>query len=201
MSQLVLASNNAGKLIELSALLAPLSVELVPQGKLGIPSAEEPYPSFLENALTKARHAARASGLPALADDSGICVDALSGAPGIYSARYAEMAGAGKGDDNNNRYLVSQLQGETNRRASYACMIVAVRHAEAPLPLIAEGRWEGEVVDEPRGAGGFGYDPYFLIPALGKTVAELSKEEKAALSHRGQAVRLLLDRLPDWLSR
>ncbi|MCS6763372.1 MAG: RdgB/HAM1 family non-canonical purine NTP pyrophosphatase [Candidatus Protistobacter heckmanni] len=201
MSQLVLASNNAGKLIELSALLAPLGVELVPQGKLGIPSAEEPYPSFLENALTKARHAARASGLPALSDDSGICVDALSGAPGIYSAHYAEMAGAGKGDDDNNRYLVSQLQGETNRRASYACLIVAVRHAEDPLPLIAEGRWEGEVVDETRGAGGFGYDPYFLIPALGKTVAELSKEEKAALSHRGQAVRLLLDRLPDWLSR
>ncbi|MBB3013415.1 RdgB/HAM1 family non-canonical purine NTP pyrophosphatase [Cupriavidus alkaliphilus] len=195
MQRLVLASNNPGKLREFGALLAPLGFDVVTQGELGIPEAEEPFATFVENALTKARHASRLAGLPALADDSGICVQALGGAPGVYSARYAQMAGQAKSDTANNTYLVSQLAGKLNRHAYYYCVLVFVRHADDPCPIIAEGVWHGEVVDAPRGAGGFGYDPHFLLPALGKTAAELPPEEKNRVSHRAQALRALVARL------
>jgi len=195
MQRLVLASNNAGKLREFGALLAPLGFDVVPQGELGIPEAEEPFATFVENALAKARHASRLAGLPALADDSGICVQALDGAPGVYSARYAQMAGQARSDAANNAHLVSQLAGKLNRHAHYYCVLVFVRHAEDPSPIIAEGLWHGEVVDAPRGAGGFGYDPHFLLPRLGKTAAELSPEEKNTVSHRAQALRALVARL------
>ncbi|MBB3008420.1 RdgB/HAM1 family non-canonical purine NTP pyrophosphatase [Cupriavidus alkaliphilus] len=195
MQRLVLASNNPGKLREFGALLAPLGFDVVTQGELGIPEAEEPFATFVENALTKARHASRLAGLPALADDSGICVQALGGAPGVYSARYAQMAGQAKSDTANNAYLVSQLAGKLNRHAYYYCVLVFVRHADDPCPIIAEGVWHGEVVDAPRGAGGFGYDPHFLLPALGKTAAELPPEEKNSVSHRAQALRALVARL------
>ncbi|NOV25778.1 RdgB/HAM1 family non-canonical purine NTP pyrophosphatase [Cupriavidus necator] len=195
MQRLVLASNNPGKLREFGALLAPLGFDVVTQGELGIPEAEEPFATFVENALAKARHASRLAGLPALADDSGVCVQALDGAPGVYSARYAQMAGQAKSDTANNAYLVSQLSGKLNRHAYYYCVLVFVRHAEDPCPIIAEGVWHGEVVDTPRGAGGFGYDPHFLLPGLGKTAAELSPEEKNRVSHRAQALRALAARL------
>ncbi|MGY2492138.1 RdgB/HAM1 family non-canonical purine NTP pyrophosphatase [Cupriavidus sp. CP313] len=195
MQRLVLASNNAGKLREFGALLAPLGFDVVPQGELGIPEAEEPFATFVENALAKARHASRMAGLPALADDSGICVHALEGAPGVYSARYAQMAGQARSDAANNAHLVSQLAGKLNRHAHYYCVLVFVRHAEDPCPIIAEGLWHGEVVDAPRGAGGFGYDPHFLLPHLGKTAAELSPDEKNTVSHRAQALRALVARL------
>ncbi|CAN7246906.1 dITP/XTP pyrophosphatase [compost metagenome] len=195
MQRLVLASNNAGKLREFGALLAPLGFDVVPQGELGIPEAEEPFATFVENALAKARHASRLAGLPALADDSGICVQALDGAPGVYSARYAQMAGQARSDAANNAHLVSQLAGKLNRHAHYYCVLVFVRHAEDPCPIIAEGLWHGEVVDAPRGAGGFGYDAHFLLPRLGKTAAELSPEEKNTVSHRAQALRALVARL------
>ncbi|SOZ49264.1 RdgB/HAM1 family non-canonical purine NTP pyrophosphatase [Cupriavidus taiwanensis] len=195
MQRLVLASNNPGKLREFGALLAPLGFDVVTQGELGIPEAEEPFATFVENALAKARHASRLAGLPALADDSGICVQALGGAPGVYSARYAQMAGQAKSDTANNAYLVSQLAGKLNRHAYYYCVLVFVRHADDPCPIIAEGVWHGEVVDAPRGAGGFGYDPHFLLPALGKTAAELPPEEKNRVSHRAQALRALVARL------
>ncbi|MBP0634286.1 MULTISPECIES: RdgB/HAM1 family non-canonical purine NTP pyrophosphatase [unclassified Cupriavidus] len=195
MQRLVLASNNPGKLREFGTLLAPLGFDVVPQGDLGIPEAEEPFVTFVENALTKARHASRLSGLPALADDSGISARALGGAPGVYSARYAQMAGKPRSDAANNAHLVSQLAGKLDRHAHYYCVLVLVRHAEDPCPLIAEGVWHGEVVDAPRGAGGFGYDPHFLLPGLGKTAAELSAEEKNAVSHRAQALRALVARL------
>ncbi|SOY58319.1 Nucleoside-triphosphate diphosphatase [Cupriavidus taiwanensis] len=195
MQRLVLASNNPGKLREFGALLAPLGFDVVTQGELGIPEAEEPFATFVENALAKARHASRLAGLPALADDSGICVQALGGAPGVYSARYAQMAGQARSDTANNAYLVSQLAGKLNRHAYYYCVLVFVRHADDPCPIIAEGVWHGEVVDAPRGAGGFGYDPHFLLPALGKTAAELPPEEKNRVSHRAQALRALVARL------
>ncbi|AQV93265.1 non-canonical purine NTP pyrophosphatase, RdgB/HAM1 family [Cupriavidus necator] len=195
MQRLVLASNNSGKLREFGALLAPLGFDVVTQGELGIPEAEEPFATFVENALTKARHASRLAGLPALADDSGICVQALGGAPGVYSARYAQMAGQARSDAANNAHLVSQLAGKLNRHAHYYCVLVFVRHAEDPCPIIAEGLWHGEVVDAPRGAGGFGYDPHFLLPRLGKTAAELAPEEKNTVSHRAQALRALVARL------
>lgn len=193
--RLVLASNNAGKLREFGALLAPLGFDVVPQREVGIPEAEEPHVTFVENALAKARHASRLSGLPALADDSGISVDALGGAPGVYSARYAQLAGKEKSDAANNAHLIAELAGQTNRRAHYYCVLVLVRHADDPCPIIAEGRWDGEVVDTPRGDGGFGYDPYFLLPALGKTAAELSAEEKNRVSHRALALQALCERL------
>lgn len=195
MQRLVLASNNAGKLREFNALLSPLGFDVVPQGALGIPEAEEPYATFVENALTKARHASRLAGMPALADDSGICVDALDGAPGVYSARYAQMVGKPKTDAANNAHLISQLAGKLNRRANYYCVLVLVRHADDPRPIIAEGTWAGEVVYSPRGAGGFGYDPHFLLPTLGKTAAELSAEEKNSVSHRAVALQGLVARL------
>jgi XTP/dITP diphosphohydrolase len=195
LKRVVLASNNPGKLRELSALLTPLGVELVAQAALGIGEAEEPHPSFVENALAKARHAARASGLPAIADDSGICAEALGGAPGVHSARYAALAGGPKDDAANNARLVSEVARVGDRRAYYYCVLVLLRSADDPQPLIAEGAWRGEVIDAPRGEGGFGYDPHFLLPALGRTAAELSADEKNRISHRGQAMRALLERL------
>ena len=194
MKQLVIASNNAGKLREISAILAPLGVEPVPQGQLGVPEADEPYPTFVENALTKARNAARHTGLPALADDSGICVEALGGAPGVISARYA---GEPKSDERNNRKLVEALAGQANRRAYYYAALALVRHADDPQPLIAEGRWAGEVVDTPRGAHGFGYDPYFLLPGLGQTAAELDPALKNRISHRALALQRLAELLKE----
>ncbi len=189
---LVLASNNRGKLAEFAQLLAPLGFELKPQGELGIPEADEPHATFVENALAKARHAARLSGLPALADDSGICVPALGGAPGVYSARYA---GEPKSDTANNAKLVQDLNAHTDRSAYYYCVLVYLRHADDPQPVIAEGRWNGELMATPRGQGGFGYDPHFFVPALGKTVAELTADDKNRLSHRGQALRALIEKL------
>jgi XTP/dITP diphosphohydrolase len=189
MKQIVLASNNAGKVKEIHELLAPLDLDVIPQGALGIPEAEEPHHTFVENALAKARHAAQASGLPALADDSGICVAALDGEPGVHSAYYA---GHPRSDDANNRKVVAALAGETNRRAHYYCVMVLVRRPDDPEPLIADGRWHGEVIETPRGSGGFGYDPYFLVPELGRTAAELAPHEKNAVSHRGRALRRLL---------
>lgn len=195
MQRLVLASNNPGKLREFSGLLSPLGFDVVPQGELGIPEAEEPFATFVENALTKARHASRLAGMPALADDSGICVEALDGAPGVYSARYAQMVGKPKSDAANNAHLISQLAGKLNRRAHYYCVLVLVRHAEDPCPIISEGLWFGEVVDAPRGSGGFGYDPHFLLPSIGKTAAELDADEKNAISHRALALQGLVTRL------
>ncbi|MEO7402442.1 MAG: RdgB/HAM1 family non-canonical purine NTP pyrophosphatase [Burkholderiales bacterium] len=188
MKRLVLASSNAGKLREFAMLLAPLEIEVVAQRTLGIPDADEPHFTFVENALAKARHASRASGLPALADDSGVCVDALGGEPGVHSARYA---GEPSSDARNNAKLVASLAGQADRRAHYYCVIVLVRRADDPEPLIAEGRWQGEVIDTPRGASGFGYDPYFLLPALGRTAAELDPAFKNKVSHRGLAIERL----------
>ncbi|MFZ4499800.1 MAG: RdgB/HAM1 family non-canonical purine NTP pyrophosphatase [Burkholderiales bacterium] len=193
MKRLVLASNNAGKLRELKAALAPLGIEPVTQGELGIAEAEEPYVTFVENALAKARHASAASGLPALADDSGICVAALGGAPGVRSARFA---GEPRSDGRNNKRLLDVLHGESDRRAWYHAVLVFVRHAEDPQPVIAEGSWHGEIALAPRGAGGFGYDPIFWLPERACTSAELDLETKQAMSHRGQALRALLERLP-----
>jgi XTP/dITP diphosphohydrolase len=188
-NRLVLASGNPGKLREFGELLAPLGIEVVPQDALGVPEADEPHATFVENALVKARNASRHAHLPALADDSGICVAALDGEPGVHSARFA---GEPKSDQRNNAKLVALLRGQADRRAHYYCVVVLVRHADDPEPLIAEGRWHGEVVDIPRGSGGFGYDAYFLLPDLGRTAAELSPEQKHAVSHRGKALRRLL---------
>ncbi len=190
--KLVLASNNGKKLSELQALFAPLGVELVTQGSLGIPEAEEPFGTFVENALAKARHAAAASGLPALADDSGLAVEVLGGAPGVLSARYATLFGRAKGDAENNAVLIEQLAGHDDRAARFVCALVAVRRADDPEPLIALGRWQGEILREPAGAGGFGYDPLMFIPSLGRSVAELTSAEKNALSHRALATVELL---------
>lgn len=193
MQKLVLASNNAKKIKELNALLAPLGFEVIPQGQLGIPEAEEPYGTFIENALTKARHAAAHSGLPALADDSGLCVRALSGAPGVLSARYA---GEPKSDARNNEKLLADLAGQTDRRAHFVSLLVLCRSADDPQPIIAEGEWHGEILSTPRGAEGFGYDPLFFVPSTGLTAAELDPETKNRLSHRGQAMQQLIARLP-----
>ena len=190
--KLVLASNNAKKLTELQALFTPLGIELVTQGSLGIPEAEEPFDSFVENALTKARHAARLSGLPALADDSGLSVDALGGAPGVRSARYALDAGGEKTDAANNERLLRELRGVADRRARFVCALVAVRSADDPEPLIAMGRWSGVILAAPSGQGGFGYDPLLSIPALGRSVAELSAAEKNSVSHRALAAENLI---------
>lgn len=195
MNRVVLASSNPGKQREFDQLLAPLGVTIVRQTELGIIDAEEPHVTFVENALAKARHASRHARLPALADDSGICVEALGGAPGVHSARFAGIAAPTRDaiDAANNAKLIAMLATHANRRAHYYCVIVLVRHAEDPEPLIAEGRWLGEVIDTPRGAGGFGYDPYFLIPALGRTAAELAPDEKNRSSHRGRAAARLLE--------
>jgi XTP/dITP diphosphohydrolase len=190
--KLVLASNNAGKVREFQGLLAPFHFQVIPQGELGIPAAEEPHHTFIENALAKARHASAASGLPALADDSGICAHALDGAPGVYSARYAGLDG-----DNvaNNQKLIAALQGKTDRGAHYVCALVMVNSTNDPEPLIVQARWYGQIVDEPQGDRGFGYDPHFFIPELGKTVAQLEPAEKNQISHRGQALRELITQL------
>lgn len=186
--QLVVASGNAGKLREIGAILAPLGFSVLPQSQFNVPEAEEPHPTFVENALAKARNAALHTGLPALADDSGICVNALGGEPGVHSARFA---GEPKSDDRNNAKLVEALSGNPDRSAYYFAVLVLVRHADDPEPLIAEGRWAGEVVDTARGANGFGYDPYFLLPDLGKTAAELDPAQKNLVSHRAKALRRL----------
>ncbi|MET3214560.1 UNVERIFIED_ORG: XTP/dITP diphosphohydrolase [Burkholderia territorii] len=195
LSRIVLASNNAGKLREFTALFSTVGIEIVPQGDLAVPEAEEPFGTFIENALTKARHASRLTGLPAIADDSGLCVRVLRGAPGVYSARYAQRVGRGKGDAANNAYLVEQLRGVADRRAYYCCVLALVRHADDPEPLFAEGRWAGEIVDTPRGDHGFGYDPHFYLPSLGATAAELEPAVKNTHSHRALALKALLARL------
>lgn len=189
---LVLASNNAGKLREFTRMLAPLGLSVRPQGDFAVPEAQEPYPTFIENALAKARHASRCTGLPALADDSGVCVRALRGAPGVASARYA---GEPKSDAANNRKLVAELAAYADKSAYYYCALVLVRYADDPQPIIAEGRWAGEIIAAPRGHNGFGYDPYFWLPKLDKTAAQLSAEEKNLLSHRAQALQTLIEKL------
>jgi XTP/dITP diphosphohydrolase len=194
--RIVLASSNPGKLREIAALLARLHLAVVPQVELGIADAAEPHETFIENALAKARHASRASGLAALADDSGLCVEALGGAPGVHSAYFAGCEGSrDERDARNNEKLLRELQDD--RRAYYACVMVLVRSASDPLPVIAQGTWRGEIARAARGANGFGYDPLFFIPALGKTAAELDPAEKNRLSHRGQALGQLLERLRD----
>lgn len=190
--RLILASNNAGKLKEFAQLLGPIGFELHPQGEFDVPEAEEPFGTFVENALAKARHASRLTGLPALADDSGVCVNALGGAPGVHSARFA---GEPKSDARNNQKLVADLSTLGDKSAYYYCVLVYVRHPDDPQPVIADGRWDGEIIANPRGDNGFGYDPHFLIPSLGKTTAELAPDEKNALSHRGQALRALVEKL------
>jgi XTP/dITP diphosphohydrolase len=249
MQKLVIASNNPGKLREFQFLLQPLGIEVLTQAQLGIAEAEEPHATFVENALAKARHVSRLSGLPALADDSGICVTALGGAPGVLSARYAgdkrgcgtllikplairlgepttlaeslvmaEPADCGSGrtaasprspessrelarrqaDQRNNEKLLRDMQGVADRRAHYYCVLVLLHHADDPQPLIAEGEWHGEIAHEERGDGGFGYDPLFWLPEFGKTSAQLEREQKHAISHRGKALRVLLERLKDF---
>lgn len=173
-------------------MLAPIGFDVHAQGEFNVPEAEEPHPTFVENALAKARHASRLTGLPALADDSGICANALGGAPGVLSARYA---GEPKSDARNNQKLIADLAAVADKSAYYYCVLVFVRHADDPQPVIAEGRWDGEVIATPRGQGGFGYDPYFWLPTQKKTVAELSAAEKNTLSHRGQALRILVEKL------
>ena len=194
MKKLVIASNNPGKLREFQRMLAPLGIEVLTQAQLGISEAEEPHCTFVENALAKARHVSRESGLPALADDSGICVEALGGAPGVISARYA--GNNPKSDVRNNEKLLREMQGVADRRAHYYCVLVLVRHADDPQPLIAEGEWHGEIFHEERGDGGFGYDPMFWLPQFGKTAAELTHDEKAQISHRAKALQVLLQRFP-----
>lgn len=190
--KLILASNNAGKLKEFNTLLSTVGFEVHAQGEFNVPEAEEPFHTFVENALQKARHASRLTGLPALADDSGVCVNALGGAPGVYSARYA---GEPKSDAANNAKLVADLAAHDDKSAYYYCVLVFVRHADDPQPVIADGAWHGVIQAEPRGDGGFGYDPHFYIPELGKTTAELAPEEKNRLSHRGKALRALVEKL------
>jgi XTP/dITP diphosphohydrolase len=203
--RLVLASHNAGKLAELQALFAPLPLDLVAQPSLGVAEAEEPHATFIENALAKARHAAQVSGQAALADDSGLCVDALGGAPGVISAHYASIVlplgeretRRHQQDAANNALLLQRLQGAATRRASFVCTLVALRSAGDPQPLVATGRWHGEILAEARGTGGFGYDPLMFIPALGATVAELPRELKNAHSHRALACLQMLQLMRD----
>jgi XTP/dITP diphosphohydrolase len=187
--KLVIATGNAGKLREIQQLLQPLDIKTLPQSDFNLPEAEEPFVTFIENALAKARHASRHTGLPALADDSGICVDALQGAPGVHSARYA---GEAKSDLHNNLKLLDALRGQKKRHAHYYCVMVLVRYTDDPQPLIAEGIWPGEIAEQPRGDGGFGYDPIFLDDKTGKTGAELPLEIKNRISHRGQALAKML---------
>jgi len=194
MKKLVLASSNPGKLRELEGLLVPLGIEILPQSSLGVTDVDEPHGSFVENALAKARHASRRTRLPALADDSGICVASLGGEPGVHSARFA---GEPRSDARNNEKLIELLAGKDDRRAHYYCVVVLMRHAEDPEPLIAEGSWAGEIVAQARGANGFGYDPHFFLRDLGKTAAELDPQQKNLLSHRGKALRRLLAKLKE----
>jgi len=192
MNRIVIATQNPGKLREFAALLQPFDFEAVPQDAFGVSEAEEPHATFVENALAKARHAAQATGLPALADDSGLCVLALNGAPGIHSARYA---GEPKSDQRNNDKLIEELKGHAERRAFYYSALVLVMRPDDPHPLIAEGEWCGEVIDAPRGTGGFGYDPYFYLPEFGLTAAEIAPDVKNRVSHRGKALQALAEKL------
>lgn len=194
MNKLVLASGNKGKLREFNALFGRRSIEVIPQTALNVKEADEPFDTFVENALAKARNAARQTGLPAMADDSGITAEALNGEPGVQSARYAGEHG---NDADNNAKLVKALAGHTDRRAHYTCVLVAVKSATDPEPIVVDARWDGEVVDEPRGTGGFGYDPHFYVPDFGRTAAELTPEEKNDVSHRGRAMRMMLEELAD----
>ncbi len=191
--KLVLASNNAGKLAELAYLFAPLGVELVPQSALGIGEAEEPFRTFVENALAKARHASRASGLPAIADDAGLCVDAFGGLPGVDTAYYATQFGYAKGDGNNVRALLAQMANVADRRAALVSTLVALRSADDPEPLVATGRAPGLITQQPIGENGFGFDPVMYLPAFGKTFAQLPTEVKNANSHRGRAAQAMLE--------
>ena len=195
MTRIVLASANAGKLREFHALLADAGLEVIGQGELGIEAADEPHPTFIENALAKARHASERSGLPALADDSGLCVAALGGEPGVRSARFA---GPGATDAANNAELLRRLESVRDRQAHYVCVLVAVRAPQDPEPLVADARWHGEILSEGRGSSGFGYDPLFLLPTHGRTAAELTREEKNRISHRGMALRILAQQLHTW---
>ena len=187
--KLVIASNNAGKLLEIQALFAPLNIDVLPQSAFNVSVAAEPHCTFIENALAKARHASFATGLPALADDSGLCLEALDGAPGVHSAYFA---GEPRSDANNNSYTLKVLKEHSNRFAHYYCCLVLVRKHDDPQPLIAEGIWAGQILKKPRGNGGFGYDPIFMDNITGKSAAELSPELKNKLSHRGQALRKML---------
>ena len=190
MRKLVIASNNPGKLREIGHLLEPLGLEVLPQSVFDISEVDEPYCTFIENALAKARHASRCSGLPALADDSGICVNALNGQPGIYSARYA---GEPKSDERNNQKLIEALTHQSDHNAHYYCVMTLVRHVDDPQPIIADGSWHGQIIPQPRGNGGFGYDPHFYLPELGVTSAELPLEQKNKISHRSQALIRLVE--------
>lgn len=195
-NKLVIASGNAGKIRELEHLLQSLNLEIVPQATFNVPEADEPYMTFIENALAKARHASEHTGLPALADDSGLCVDALNGAPGVLSARYAsENDNSPKSDARNNAKLLQAMENQSHRQAHFYCVIVLVRHAQDPEPIIAEGIWTGEILKELRGDDGFGYDPLFMDAKTGKTVAELPLEIKSRISHRGHAMAKLLQKL------
>ena len=196
MNKMVLASNNAGKLAEFSRLLAELNIDIVSQGSLNVPECDEPFQTFVENALRKARHASSLTGLPALADDSGICVPALNGAPGVQSARYADVLDDGLSKDaRNSQKLIHDLSTQTDKRAYFYCVLVLVRHPNDPQPIIVDGQWWGEVVDQPQGEGGFGYDPHFYLATLNKTATQLDKVDKNKISHRGQAVARLIDKL------
>ena len=192
MKKIVIASSNPGKLREFAALLAPFDFDALPQSALGVSDAPEPHATFIENALAKARHASRATGLPALADDSGICVPALNGAPGVFSARYA---GEPKSDQRNNEKLLADIGPHRDRRAFYYCSLVLVMHADDPHPLIADGEWHGELIDAPRGTGGFGYDPFFFFAEYNMTAAELAPDIKNGISHRGKAMQALAEKL------
>lgn len=197
---IVLASNNVGKLAEFNRLLAPLAVNIVAQSAHDVPPCDEPYHTFIENALHKARHAARHAGLPALADDSGVCVPSLGGAPGVFSARFAQQSGevidaSMNVDEQNNRALMGQLQGKPDRRAYYYCVLVLVRHADDPQPMVCDGQWWGEIIPNPLGHNGFGYDPHFYLPEYAMTAAQMDPAQKNAVSHRGQAVLQLIQKL------
>lgn len=198
--KLVLASNNSGKLAELQALFLPIGLELIPQSRLGVSEAEEPFRTFVENALAKARHASAHTGLPAMADDAGLCVDAFGGLPGVDTAFYATQFGYAKGDDNNVKALLEQLAGQTNRRAALVSTLVAVRSKDDPEPLIAVGRVVGEITKKPLGSHGFGFDPVMYLPHLCKTFAQMSESDKNANSHRGQAAVQMLTLMRErWL--
>jgi XTP/dITP diphosphohydrolase len=196
--QIVLASGNKGKLSEFNQVLGELGVEVLPQSEFNVPDAEETGLSFVENAILKARHACQLTGLPSLADDSGLEVDALKGAPGIYSARFA---GAGASDAENNTRLLRLLEGKSpeERSARFRCVLVFMRHAEDPTPLICQGTWEGQILSHPQGENGFGYDPLFLVPGLDIASAQLPSEQKNRISHRGQAVQQLIKMIPNYL--
>lgn len=199
MKKIVLASNNKGKLAEFQQLFQPLGIELIPQGALGVGECEEPYFTFLENALAKARFASKATGLPAIADDSGLVVPSLNGEPGVLSARYALTKGGEKSDAANNAYLLKALENVEDRKGYYVACLVFVKSAEDPCPIVAQSFWQGEIAKVAAGSNGFGYDPYFYLPDLGKTAAELDPVDKNKVSHRGQALRKLLAEVKGYL--